>query len=172
VVSLRLVVCVALLAACEGPPDYSWGHTEGSLAEFFDDPEAGCTCRLYLSPDEWQVQYACYPDGLDYDLTFYSILPASPNQRGRSFTDVQLGRTDWESSGFGVGAAELAFSSEDFGHPGLDEGTQVSKYREVFVWALDVQAQRICSVVEPSQCMELPAGRAEDLRFTCSVAYE
>lgn len=168
-VSLRVAVVGLLLAGCYDPPDYSWGHTEGSLAEFFDDPEAGCTCRLYTS--EWNVQYTCFPDGLDYDLTFYSALPASANQRGRSFTDVQLGRTEWPSSGFGVGAAELAFGSEEFGHPGLDEDTQVTKYREVFVWALDVQAQTICSVVDPTQCMDLPAGRAEDLRFTCTVTY-
>lgn len=147
--------------------DFSSGSVEGSLRPFFADPFV-CSCNLELSASARRVQYVCDSDDApDYSLTFYTLLPPSANLRGVGSTQVQADASSWPSSGFGGGAAMLEYGSEDFGHPGLSEDEQVLSYRELVIWELDVPAQRICSELDPDSCLDLPAGHATDLRFTC-----
>jgi hypothetical protein len=169
--SPREVLCVAIAltaSACYTPSarDYEWGTVEGSLKPFFEDPIA-CACNLELGAADWRIHFGCSPTYEIEDevgtILIESPLPATANQRDTSYAVVQFDRIGvWPSSGFGVGAIEMEFGSEEFGE-------QVSKYREVFIWTLDVQEQRICSAIDDQSCENFKAGRATDLRFTCGI---
>lgn len=163
---LATMLAGALTSGC-GARNYSVERVEGSLEPFFADP---LVCSCSLSQMAGEITFACSArtqerrEQLGWEPSFTMPLSGRANFRYRTRVSLFVDDPSWALPGVGKAAAEVEYGDQPFTLTGNPED---SKYLEVFVWLLDVPAQRVCS--GDSSCRNIDPGRLVTARFGCGV---